>query len=133
MARTKQLGDIAEAAVMADVLRRGYRVALPYGEDWPFDLLVLRDATFERVQVKFCRSDGSTMLVSCASANNWQTIKYTKAMIDWIAAYDATTGACYYIPAEHLGDGKRGLRLRLGPTRNNQARGIRWAASYSDW
>ena len=67
MAPTKQLGDIAEAAVMADVLRRGYRVALPYGEDWPFDLLVLRDDRFERVQVKYAESDGAVVQAACRS------------------------------------------------------------------
>src|SRR5436190_16410073 len=71
MALTKQLGDIAEAAIMADVLRRGYRVALPYGEDWPFDLLVLRGEQFERVQCKYGRSDGHVLLVACRSSNNW--------------------------------------------------------------
>jgi hypothetical protein len=133
MSRTKQLGDIAEAAIMADVLRRGYRVALPYGEDWPFDLLVLRDGRFERVQCKYGRSDGRVLIAKCDSTNNWQVIKYTKAMIDVLAIYDATTRRCYYIPAEELGDGRRMMNLRVGPTLNNQAARIRWAETYAEW
>jgi hypothetical protein len=133
MARTKRLGDIAEAAIMADVLRRGYRVALPYGEDWPFDLLVLRGEQFERVQCKYGRSDGRVLLAKCDSTNNWQTIKYTKALIDVLAVYDATTSRCYYIPAEELGDGRRMMNLRIGPTLNNQAVGVRWAEPYAEW
>jgi len=135
MARTKRLGDIAEAAIMADVLRRGYRVALPYGEDWPFDLLVLRDdeGDFQRVQVKYARSEGRVLHVRCRSTNNWVTTKYTKATIDVLATYDATTGRCFYVPAEELGDGRCEMLLRLAPTRNNQAIGIRWAETYAEW
>src|SRR6476660_8578641 len=107
MARTKRLGDIAEAAFMADVLRRGYRVAIPYGEDWPFDLLVLRDDAFERVQVKHGRSDGRVLKVKCDSTNNWHTLKYTKATIDVLAVWDSTTDRCFYIPADELGEGRR--------------------------
>ena len=38
--------------VAADLMRRGYKIALPYGEDWDYDLIVCRDGTtLERVQV----------------------------------------------------------------------------------
>jgi hypothetical protein len=37
--------------VAADLMRRGYKIAFPYGEDWDFDLIVCRDGTtLERVQ-----------------------------------------------------------------------------------
>ena len=43
--------------VAADLMRRGYKIALPYGEDWDFDLIVCRDGSkLERVQVKYSRS-----------------------------------------------------------------------------
>ena len=118
---------------MADVLRRGYRVAIPYGEDWPFDLLVLKDGEFLRVQCKYARSDGGVLIAKCDSTNNWSIVRYTKATIDVLAVYDATTQRCYYIPAEELGDGRARMSLRLAPTLNNQAAGIRWADPYAEW
>ena len=133
MSATKQLGDIAEAAIMADVLRRGYRVALPYGEDWQFDLLVLKEGEFQRVQCKYARSNGQKLIAKCDSTNNWVTIKYTKATIDCLAIYDATTNRCFYIPAEELGDGSARLSLRFAPPLNNQVRRIRWAEQYANW
>ena len=30
---------------------------------------------------------------------------YTDDMIDWLAVYDVTTGGCYYVPAQELGEG----------------------------
>jgi hypothetical protein len=133
VSRTKQLGDIAEAAIMADVLRRGYRVLLPYGEDWPFDLMVLRNGIYERVQCKYGRSDGRVLVAKCDSTNNWSVIRYTKATIDVLAVWDSTTGRCFYIPAEELGDGRRSINLRTAPTLNNQVLGIRWAETYAEW
>lgn len=118
---------------MADVLRRGYRVLLPYGEDWPFDLMVLRHGVYERVQCKYGRSDGRVLIAKCDSTNNWSVIKYTKALIDVLAVYDATTGRCFYIPAEELGDGMRMMNLRVSPTLNNQSARIRWAETYAEW
>ena len=29
--------------VAADLMRRGYKIAFPYGEDWDYDLIVCRD------------------------------------------------------------------------------------------
>jgi predicted AAA+ superfamily ATPase len=49
----KAKGDLAEAMVFADLMRRGYKVALPYGEDWDYDFVVCRDGTLERLQVKY--------------------------------------------------------------------------------
>ncbi len=49
MAETKRKGDLGEIMIMADILRRGYKVAIPFGEDWRFDLIVLRSKSFERV------------------------------------------------------------------------------------
>jgi hypothetical protein len=43
MAPLKQKGDLAEMLVAADLVRRGYKVALPFGEDWDSDLIVERD------------------------------------------------------------------------------------------
>ena len=42
MAPLRTKGDLAEAMVAADVLRRGYKVAWPHGEDWDFDLILGR-------------------------------------------------------------------------------------------
>jgi hypothetical protein len=67
MAPTKQKGDAAELAIAADLVSRGYRVAFPFGEDWDYDLILIRSPRFERVQVKYSRSDGRVLEVRCRS------------------------------------------------------------------
>ncbi len=59
MAGLKAKGDLAELMVATDLVRRGYRIAIPYGEDSDFDLILCRDdGRLERVQVKYTESDG---------------------------------------------------------------------------
>ena len=136
MAPLKAKGDLAEVMIAADLIRRGYRIAIPYGEDWNFDLILCRDGlTLERVQCKYSESNGIYVTVRCCSASltngKVKAIKrYTAAMIDWLAVYDPTTHRCYYVPSGELGDGMREMRLRLQPTLNNQRQLIRYAANY---
>lgn len=57
----KARGDLAELMVASDLLRRGHKVAIPYGEDCDFDLVLIRERQLERVQVKYTRSDGTVI------------------------------------------------------------------------
>jgi hypothetical protein len=122
--------------IAADLIRRGYRIAIPYGEDSDFDLILCRDEhTLERIQCKHSESNGIYITVRCCSASltngKVKAIKrYTAAMIDWLAVYDPTTDRCYYVPAAELGNGRREMRLRLKPTINNQRQLIHEAADY---
>ncbi|HEX2232425.1 MAG TPA: group I intron-associated PD-(D/E)XK endonuclease [Thermoleophilaceae bacterium] len=137
MARLKAKGDLAELMIATDLLRRGYKVALPYGEDWDYDLILRRGDRLERVQVKYTESDGAVITVRCISQSltngRVRAIKhYTGRTIDWLAVYDRTTERCYYVPATELGKGRRMLSLRIAPALNNQRLGIRHAEEYVD-
>ena len=137
MATTKTKGDLAELMVAADLRRKGYKVAIPFGEDWDYDLVIERDSRLERVQVKHARSDGAVVEAACRSHSLTngkvkRTKFYTAATIDWLAIYDVTTDRCFYVSARELGNGRTSISLRLAPTRNHQSRGIRLAADYLD-
>ena len=137
MATTKAKGDLAELMVATDLVRKGYKIAIPYGEDWDYDLIVCREERLERVQVKYTQSDGRVIPVRCRSSSltngKVKRIKrYTASMIDWIAVYDRTSDRCYYVPSEELGLGRDRISLRLTPTRNHQRLGIRFAEDYVD-
>ncbi|HEX6015484.1 MAG TPA: group I intron-associated PD-(D/E)XK endonuclease [Geminicoccaceae bacterium] len=135
MAPLKAKGDLAEVMIAADLIRRGYKVAIPYGEDWDYDLIVCREERLERVQCKYTRSDGCVMTIrprshSLTNGRVRATKRYTASMIEWLAVYDATTERCYYVPAAELGDGMNMMHIRLTPARNNQRQGIRLAEDY---
>ena len=137
MAPLKTKGDTAEMMVAADLFRRGYRIAFPFGEDADYDLIVERDGRLERVQVKYTESRDGVVPIRCRSHSLTngrvrQTKRYTSRTIEWLAAYDRITDRCYYVPAAELGEGRSLLHLRLGPALNGQRLGINWAADYLD-
>jgi PD-(D/E)XK endonuclease len=133
----KAKGDLAELKVAADLLARGYRIAIPYGEDWDFDLILCRpDGKLERVQVKYARSNGDVIEVrsrsqSLTNGKVRATKYYTAATIDWLAVWEPSLDRCFYVPASELGAGMNVFALRLAPCRNNQVRGIRMAERYT--
>ena len=108
----KSKGDLAELKVACDLIRRGYGIAIPYGEDSDFDLIVCREGILERVQVKHASIDETgSLVVKCRSHSltngKVRTVKhYTSKTIDWIAIWDRTTDRCFYVPATELGAGK---------------------------
>ena len=136
MLNTKGKGDLAELKVACDLVSRGHQIAIPYGEDWDFDLIVFRHGQLERVQVKHTSSKDGVVAVKCFSNSltngKVRRVKqYTAAMIDWIAIYDSSTDRCFYVPAAELGKGRRSIHLRLEPARNGQLAGTRSAEDYA--
>jgi hypothetical protein len=132
----KAKGDLAEAMVFADLIKRGHKVALPYGEDWDYDLIVSRDGVLERLQVKYTESNGRFVEVKCFSASLTngrvrRVKRYTAQTVDWIGVYDRTTERCYYVPSTEFADGRSYLHLRLAPCQNGQTKGVRWARDFT--
>lgn len=136
MATLKQKGDLAELKVATDLVAQGHRVLFPFGEDHSYDLAIDDGRTLQRVQVKHTRSDGRVLAAKCfthslTNGRVRETTKYTVAMIEWLAVWDATTDRCFYLPASLLGTGRAYVYLRYVPPRNNQRAGITWADDYA--
>jgi PD-(D/E)XK endonuclease len=134
----KGKGDLAELKIACDLVRRGYQVAIPFGEDVRFDLIVHRGQSLQRVQVKHGASRGGVLVVRCRtqSLTNGRVrneLRYTAATIDWLAVWDSTTDRCFYVPASELGSGRYMLHLRLAPARNGQVAGTRHASNYTNF
>jgi PD-(D/E)XK endonuclease len=131
----KGKGDLAELKVASDLVARGHRIAIPYGEDCDYDLIADTGNRLHRIQVKYTASDEAKVTVRCRSLSltNGKAKKYkhyTAEMVDWIAVYHRASDSCYYIDASELGDGRVELTLRLTPPRNGQRVGIRFAEDY---
>ena len=131
MGKTNAKGEIGEAMILADLQRQGHGIAIPFGHDLPFDLIVVRkeDGALEKVQCKYTTSDGRVVIARIVSHSAWVRHRYTKDEVDWIAVFDATTDQCFYLPAA-VWDGQVAVNLRLIPTINGQAKGIRFASSF---
>lgn len=130
-AKTTEKGEIGEAMVIADLMSQGHDIAIPFGHNQPYDLIVIRreDGRLEKVQVKYTTSDGSVIRAVIRSSSAWVAHRYTADEVDWIAVYEATMSSCFYIPSS-VWDGRQQLALRLKPTKNGQTKGIRWAGDF---
>ena len=126
---TNQKGTIAELQVARAAVELGVGVYSPFGDE-RCDLIFDLRPRLVRVQCKWAHRHGENILVPLFSArraaDGLRHLKYSAAEIDAFAAYCPDTGRCYFLEFEP----QSSVSLRLGPTRNNQARGIRWAHEY---
>jgi hypothetical protein len=127
---SKDKGSIAEAFVISDLTQQGFRIALPMGENLPFDLIAIRpDFQLLRIQVKY-RSLDPNGTVSIKLASTWKNseitriVQYDLNVVDYFAIYCPEAQAVAYVPSSELRDYKV-IALRVTPSRNNQAVGIR--------
>jgi hypothetical protein len=128
---TDQKGAIAETAIALAAIRLGIGVFRPIGDE-RYDLIFDCRPRLWRVQCKWARRYDDVIIVRCYSSRRARSgllrRKYTSEEIDAFAAYCAELDRCFFLPIDRWAQNE--ARLRLGPTRNNQRRGITWA---DDW
>ena len=131
---TNHKGAIAETAITAEATRLGIEVYRPVAEGGRFDLIfAFADASLARVQCKWATKHGDVVVIrsySCRRAREGLRYrKYAVDEVDAIAGYCMELERCFYVPIAKIA-GRRSFQLRLGPTLNNQSKGINWAATY---
>ena len=122
-----QVGERAEAALIAALILAGKTVYTPIGGSGRCDLL-FQDATgISRVQVK----NGvlrKTIVFFRTSSNTKNIPRDYRGQIDYFGVYCHDLLATFLVPVDAVP--LRAGTLRLTPTRNNQGLGIRWAEDY---
>jgi hypothetical protein len=106
------VGQRTEAAILAELVRRGYTVLTPFGFNHRYDLVLEFGDHFVRAQCKTGRLRNGVNL----------------GEVDIFLVYCRETDGLYAIPVEEAG-ATRGS-LRVAPAANNQAKRITWAADY---
>lgn len=114
---------------MADLVKRGFTVAVPWGDNARYDLLVDDGNGIRRVQVKYIKSYSGGIHVRFRSAGSGH---YTWDEVDRIAIYDPESGGCYYLSEADM-NGRIAMVLRVKPAVNKQVSGIVWADQYREW
>ena len=132
MLTTNQKGFIAETAVLHECAKLHVPVAKPL-DDQKYDLIFDLGEKLLRVQCKWAARIGDVVAIrtrTCRRAREGLIHRmYRPEEIDAIAAFCPDTSCCYLLPHE-LSVGRAAVQLRLEPTKNNQAAGIRWASDY---
>lgn len=130
MTTPNKIGNIAEAHILAALLRVGHQVLLPFGDGSKYDMVTDSDGTFNRVQCKNGRyKRGCVEFNTVSRLRDGSQVPYTAADIDAFAVYCAELSEVYWIPlSTPLAKGIASLRVE--PTRNNQIKGILWARDF---
>ena len=86
-----------------------------------------------RVQCKWARQGKGVLRVnlngSRLTPGGYVRSTYSADEVDAIGAWSPDLNPCYLIPIAEVAGGRE-VNLRISPTRNNQAEGIRWASDY---
>jgi hypothetical protein len=124
----KTKGSIAEMEVASLLMKKGWNVLFPFGENNRYDLVAEKGGKFNRVQVKYVTPKNGALNVGCKSSNNWTVDKYTAGQIDFIAVYNPISRDVFFVPASQFNSSA--IKLRFEKTRNNQRIGIKRAEDY---
>jgi len=127
---TNDIGERAQGVILAEVMKYGYTILLPFGEGRRYDMVIEKDRQFFRLQCKAGRYENGVVKFNTCSVNWWNKTKkkYTREEIDFFAVYCEHTGKVYLVPVEDVRTDAGYFRVE--PTANNQAKGIRWAQDY---
>lgn len=117
--------------MLAALVRRGYKVLVPFGVNHRYDLVMDLNGRFVRAQCKTGRLRNGRVVYSTQSVrSNTRVAKcrpYT-GEVEVLIVYCPELDRIYVVP---IGDAPRTKgSLRVSETANGQAKGIRWAADY---
>jgi PD-(D/E)XK endonuclease len=125
------VGLRTEAAILAELVRRGYQVLVPFGTNQRYDLVLDVSGRFVRAQCKTGRLREGVVRFSTRSirSNTRETFFRDYAgEVELFLVYCPETNGIYAVPVDEAPSGYGYLRVE--PTRNGQAEGIRWARDY---
>jgi hypothetical protein len=132
MLTTDQKGAYAESMIAAVAIGEGVGVSRPLTDE-RYDLIFDVGERLWRIQCKWAVTLNDVVVIRCRRVRRGREglirRTYLPGEIDGVAAYCAAIDACYFLPAA-LSVGHAAVQLRLAPTKNNQAVGIKWAQDF---
>jgi outer membrane protease len=129
---TKDKGDIAEAALTLALLKTGYEVLRPVGDNSRYDLVIVGfGGKFQRVQVKSgrLRKGAVRFRASSSYAHRGRGVRSYRGEVEFFGVYCRDLDKCYLVPVEDVPE-HEGV-LRVYPTKNGQTKLVRLAANYT--
>jgi PD-(D/E)XK endonuclease len=134
MEHPKDVGDRSTLAVMLALREEGFAIAIPFGENVRYDLVIDDDTRLARVQCKTGRlQNGAIRFMTSSSYAHHKSPKERSrhyfGQIDCFGVYCPETRGVYLIPIEAVPTTAR-ASLRVDVPRNGQRKRIRLASDY---
>ena len=127
--QTGEKGNLTEARILAAFVAAGYLVSVPFGSGHKYDFVVDDSKRLLRVQCKTGRVKNHVLLFNAYSQSGNGSVKMSyRGLADLFAVLNPEDDKVYLIPVDEVG--VTDVTLRLAPTLNGQAQGIRWAEFY---
>ena len=125
------VGQRTEAIILAELVKRGHNVLVPFGTNHRYDLVLEIGERFIRVQCKTGRLRSGVIHFNTVSVRSNTTRAIKRAYhgeADLFLVYCPDTGRVYAVDVDEAASSLGSLRV--APAVNGQAKGIRWAADY---
>lgn len=129
---TKLRADIAESAVITELLRRGFNVLRPVGDRLPYDVGIDLNGKLIRLQVKSAWYEVSKRLYT-VDARRTKTNRrrmrrawYAVGDFDFAILYVPKENVCYVMPVETFMSYRSGISLVERDTRQREPRSVQF-------
>jgi PD-(D/E)XK endonuclease len=125
------VGLRTEAAILNELVKRGYNVLLPFGQNQRYDLVIDVEGSFLRVQCKTGRLRNGCVVFAAYSmrSNTRKALRRDyKDDVELFMVHCPETGGLYAIPIDEAT--RTHGTLRIDPTANGQDKRVRWARDY---
>ncbi|HYN91631.1 MAG TPA: group I intron-associated PD-(D/E)XK endonuclease [Thermoleophilaceae bacterium] len=125
------VGQRTEAIILAELVKRGHTVLVPFGTNHRYDLVLDTGEQFVRVQCKTGRLRAGVVHFNTVSVRANTGRAFTRPYngeADLFLVYCPDTGRVYAVDVGEAASSNGALRV--APTANGQAKGIRWAADH---
>jgi hypothetical protein len=133
---TSKKGEITESIVLARLVQLGYECLLPWGHDHRYDIAIDDNGKLVRIQCKTARYvekwgclEFNTAITYARVGGKPHVRKGYQGEADYFGVYSPDMGKIYLVPVGDVPMCSKAV-LRLHPTKNNQAKGVRWAKDY---
>lgn len=123
-----EIGNRTEGVILAALLRAGRRVLLPFGGGGRYDLALDDGGQLVRVQCKTAVYQQGCVVFNTNSHKRDHTRMGYRGDADLFGVWCPALDKIYLVPVKDVNE--REGRLRVDPSRNNQARRVRWAQQY---
>ena len=133
-ALNKQKGNIGEAKCLAKMVELGIPVAIPFGDNERYDLIIEDKGQLKKIQVKYSSQQDSpgSVIFKTASSTNHTTNKHCDTYendVDGFLLYNGITDEVYYLPIETIG-AKKTITIRIEPSKNGQTKNCLMSQDY---
>lgn len=119
---TKEKGNIGEAIIISEFVKRGIPVSLPFGDNQRYDLIAEFNGKLNKIQIKYSdqKEINHSISIPTSSSYNHTTNKIRKKYnndVDYIACYIKKWDRCCIIPIKEIGN-RSNICIRKEPTKH---------------